>query len=375
MKDTRMVTLANRLLDYSVHLQKEEKILIEVMGQEGIPLAIELMKKANTIGAYPFFNMIDYDLLKVMLQEAKEEQIKLYGQQDLKRMEQMDAYIGISANPNRFELGNIPAEKMKWYQEYYLKPVYFEERTRHTKWCILRYPNRAMAQSAKMNTEQMEDFYFQACNLDYANMANKMQPLVERMNRTDKVHIIGNGTDLTFSIKGIGAEKYVGNFNLPDGEVATAPVRDSVNGVISYNTSSIYNGYSFDSIRLEFKKGKIIKATANDTEKLNGILNLDEGARYIGEFALGVNPFINVPIGDTLFDEKIKGSFHFTPGDSLEQSDNGNRSSLHWDLICIQTPEYGGGEIWFDDELIRKDGRFIPNDLQGLNPENLIKED
>ena len=251
-------------------------------------------------------------------------------------------------------------------------PVHFEQRVKHTKWCILRYPNASMAQMSKMNTEEFEDFFFNVCNLNYEKMSKAMENLKNLMNQTDKVHILGKGTDLHFSIKGIPAEKYRGTFNIPDGEVASAPVKDSVNGVITYNTETTYNGITFNHVKFEFENGKIVKATADKEKELNEILDTDEGARYIGEFAIGLNPYIENPIGDTLFDEKIKGSFHFTPGDSLEESDNGNKSSIHWDIINIQTPEYGGGEIYFDDVLIRKDGRFVLAELECLNPENLI---
>jgi aminopeptidase len=375
MKDTRMERLAHNLLTYSVDLQKGEKILIEMLGEDGIPLGKELIKQAEQLGAYPQFNLINYPLLRELLKGAKEEQIKTYGQIDEYRMNEMDAYIGIRATNNTAELKGIPHEKMELYHEYYTLPVHFEERVKHTKWCILRYPNASMAQMSKMSTEEFEDFYFRVCNLDYAKMAKAMDPLVELMNRTDHVHIKGKGTDLHFSLKGIPAEKYVGTFNIPDGEVASAPVRDSVNGYITYNTQTTYDGITFEQVRFDFKEGKIIQATANHTEKLNKILDTDEGARYIGEFALGLNPYIEKPIGDTLFDEKIKGSFHFTPGDSLSESDNGNRSSIHWDIVNIQTPEYGGGEIWFDEVLIRKDGKFLPRELQALNPENLVLTD
>ncbi len=235
----------------------------------------------------------------------------------------------------------------------------------------MRYPNGAMAQLANMSTRAFEDFYFNVCNLDYAKMADAMTPLVELMNRTDRVRIVGVGTDLSFSIKGIPAVKCSGLRNIPDGEVYTAPVRDSVEGTITYNTPAVYQGTTYENISLTFKQGKIVNATANYTEKINQVFDTDEGARYIGEFALGVNPYIEKPMKDTLFDEKISGSFHFTPGMAYDTAFNGNKSAIHWDLICIQTPEYGGGEIYFDDVLIRKDGRFILPELDGLNPENL----
>ena len=375
MKDIRIEKLASNLLSHSINLQKGEKILIEIIGMDAIPLGKELIKQAENIGAIPFFNIIDYEIMREMLLNCTEEQMQIYAKHDLQRMKDMDAYIGVRASTNTAELNGIPVEKMEKYNKYYTLPVHFEERVKHTKWCILRYPNASMAQMSNMNTEEFEDFYFKVCTLDYDKMSKAMDPLVDLMNRTKNVHIIGEGTDLTFSIEGIPAEKYMGTYNIPDGEVATAPIKDSVNGYITYNTETRYNGVLFNNIRFEFKDGKIVKATSNKTKELNEILDTDEGSRYIGEFALGLNPYIERPIGDTLFDEKIKGSFHFTPGDSLEESDNGNRSSIHWDIVNIQTPEYGGGEIWFDDVLVRKDGVFVLEELKelkALNPENLI---
>ncbi len=231
---------------------------------------------------------------------------------------------------------------------------------------------RVHAQLANTSTEEFEDFYFNVCNLDYSKMSKAMDPLKTLMDRTDKVRIVSPGTDLTFfSIKGIGSVKCEGHRNIPDGELYTAPVRDSVNGTLSYNTTSVYKGTVFENIVFEFENGKIVKAASNHTDKINDVLDSDEGARYIGEFSLGFNPYILHPMKDTLFDEKIDGSLHFTPGQAYKEADNGNRSNVHWDLVLIQRPEYGGGEIYFDDVLVRKDGRFVLDELAGLNPENL----
>jgi aminopeptidase len=202
-------------------------------------------------------------------------------------------------------------------------------------------------------------------------MSKAMDPLQELMEKTDIVRIVGPGTELEFSIKGLPAIKCDGKMNIPDGELFTAPVRDSVNGRLAYNTPAVYQGFTYENIVLEFKNGKIVKATANDDLRINKILDTDEGARYIGEFSFGLNPFIEKPMKDTLFDEKIKGSIHLTPGNAYDECDNGNRSAIHWDLVYIQRPEYGGGEIWFDDVLIRKDGLFVLPELECLNPQSL----
>ncbi len=260
---------------------------------------------------------------------------------------------------------------MQLYMKYWVHPVHHQIRVPHTKWVVLRYPNHSMAQLAGLSTDAFESFYFDVCNLDYGKMSRAMDALADLFEHTDQVRITGPGTDLTFSIKGMSAIKCDGHLNIPDGEVYTAPIRDSVNGKITYNTPAIYQGYPFENICFEFHQGKIIRATCNNTEKINKILDTDEGARYIGEFALGINPYIITPMKDTLFDEKIMGSFHLTPGSCYEDASNGNKSAIHWDLVCIQTKDFGGGNIYFDHVLIREDGRFVPVGLQSLNPENL----
>jgi aminopeptidase len=283
----------------------------------------------------------------------------------------MQAYVAVRSGDNVTTMADVPESQMKLYTGVYQRPV-FDQRINHTKWCVMRYPSPSMAQLANTSTEAFEDFYFQVCNLDYAKMDKAMDPLVALMERTDKVRIVSPGTDLTFSIKGIPAVKCSGHRNIPDGEVYTAPVKNSVNGVISYNTPTVYEGTSFENIKLRFENGKIVEATGSNTKRLNDILDADEGARYVGEFAIGVNPYIKHPMKDILFDEKIDGSIHFTPGQAYETADNTNRSSVHWDMVLIQRPDYGGGEIWFDGVLIRKDGRFVIKELEGLNPENMM---
>jgi aminopeptidase len=250
--------------------------------------------------------------------------------------------------------------------------VHLDYRVNRTRWVVLRYPSPSMAQMANMSTEAFEDFYYRVCTLDYSKMAGAMAPLAERMRSTDRVQLRGPGTDLRFSIKGIGVVPCEGRRNLPDGECFTAPVRDSVEGTISFNTPSLYLGTTYDSLSFTFEGGRIVKAAGNPQDKLDRLLQTDEGARFVGEFSLGFNPLILHPMKDTLFDEKIAGSLHFTPGQAYTIADNGNRSQIHWDLVLIQRPEYGGGEIWFDGECIRRDGVFLAPELVGLNPEKLL---
>lgn len=370
MNDQRIKQLAKNLINYSVELQPGERILIELSGIE-IPLAKELIKEAYNAGGVPFLTIKHHQLLRELLMHCSQAQIKQMAGYELARMKEMDAYIGIRAGENISELSDVPAENMAVYSEHLQKTVHSMERVSNTKWVVLRYPNYSMAQLAGMSTEAFEEFYFAVCNLDYAKMSKAMDNLVAVMEKTDRVRVVGPETDLRFSIKGLPAIKCDGKLNIPDGEVFSAPVKTSVNGHITYNTPAVYQGYTYENICLEFKDGKIVNAKANNTERINKVFDTDEGARYVGEFAIGVNPYILKPMKDTLFDEKIMGSFHFTPGSSYDDCFNGNKSAIHWDLVCIQTPEYGGGEIYFDDVLIRKDGIFTIEELQCLNPENL----
>ncbi len=370
MVDPRITVLAQRLIRYSCALQCGEKVLIENTGIEA-PLVKELVKEVYRAGGLPFVSLKDNSIERAWLLGAGEEQVKLRAQYEAVRMNEMNAYIGIRSGGNSSELSDVPSDKMDLYNKYFWKVVHENIRVAKTKWVVLRYPSPSMAQQAATSTEAFEDYYFNVCNLDYAKMSRAMEPLVELMTRTDKVKIVGRNTNLTFSIKGLPAIKCAGKSNIPDGEVYSAPVRDSVNGYITYNTPSQFQGFVYEHIRLEFRNGQIVKATANDEERINKVLDTDEGARYIGEFALGVNPYITAPMKDTLFDEKISGSFHFTPGSAYDECFNGNKSAIHWDLVCIQTPGHGGGEIYFDDVLVRKDGRFVTKELEGLNPENL----
>jgi aminopeptidase len=313
--------------------------------------------------------LIDSSINRELFMQATKEQLELMKEAELFQMKQMDAYIGIRASDNVSEMSDVPSENMKLSSKI-LRPV-TDHRVNNTKWVVLRYPNNSMAQLAGESLESFEEFYFKVCNLDYGKMSKAMDSLVDLMNNTRKVRITGPGTDLEFSIKDIPAIKCDGKLNIPDGEVYTAPVKDSVNGVLTYNAPSQYQGFTYENVKFVFEDGKIVDATSNDTNKLNQILDTDEGARFIGEFAIGVNPYILKPMNDILFDEKIMGSFHFTPGMCYEDAPNGNVSAVHWDLVCIQTEAFGGGEIYFDDVMIRKNGLFVHEELLGLNPENL----
>jgi aminopeptidase len=378
MKDKRNEILARTLINYSTDLQPGEHIYIEMKGKEAMELGKECIRQATEKGGIPFWFYNDESILRQFLKSASDEQFKEMAEFHLAMMKKSAAYLGIRGSDNPFDLSDIPEDRMTAYNKLFYRPVHLERRVRHTKWCVMRYPNNAMAQLAQIPQEKFEDFYYDVCNVDYPKMSKAMDPLMKLMQQADKVRLVGPGdTDLSFSIKDIGVVKCDGTRNIPDGEVYTAPVRESINGVIQYNTPSLKDGTVYEDIRFEFKDGKIVKATCkSNEEKLNKILDTDENARYVGEFSFGLNPMITMPMKDTLFDEKIGGSIHLTPGACYDEAPNGNMSDIHWDLVMIQTPEYGGGEIYFDDKLIRKDGKFTDESLEaGFTPENLKLEE
>ncbi len=370
MRDPRNARLAQLIIRHSTRLQPGETILIESFDvNQG--LVLDLVDEAYRAGGVPLVFLRSQAVNRQLLLGTNEAQLTAQAAIERFQMEQSKAYVGLRGADNSSELADVPADKMSLYTKLLQRPVHLDYRVNHTKWVVLRYPTPSMAQMANMSTEAFEDFYYRVCTLDYTRMSDAMQPLVERMKRADQVQLKGPGTDLRFRIKDIGVVPCEGRRNLPDGECYTAPLRDSVEGTISFNTPSLYLGTTYENLSFTFEGGRIVKANGSPGDKLAALLDTDEGARYVGEFSLGFNPFILTPMKDTLFDEKIAGSLHFTPGQAYKEADNGNRSQIHWDLVLIQRPEYGGGEVWFDGDCIRRDGHFLPTELQGLNPERL----
>jgi aminopeptidase len=368
MTDPRYTKLARLLVEYSTGLKKGDRVLLDMID---VPdeFSIEMIRAARAVGAIPLVEARHTRLNRELLRGTTAEHAQLARDIELARMRKMQAYIAVRGSSNANENADVPSDRMALYSRIN-RPV-LNQRVNKTRWCVLRWPTPSMAQGAGMSTEAFEDLYFDVCTMDYRKMARAMVPLEQRMKKADRVQIKGPGTDLSFSIKGIGAKMCKGDRNIPDGEVFSCPVKNSINGRIQFNTPTLYSGMKFENVCLEFKNGQVVEAAANNTKRLNEILDTDAGARYTGEFSLGFNPFILNPMCDILFDEKIAGSLHLTPGQAYKECDNGNHSAVHWDMVLIQRPEWGGGEIWFDGELIRKNGLFLPKDLKPLNPANL----
>ncbi len=372
MRDIRDKRLADLLVNYAIELKQGESCLINAVDvpEEFVEQLIEAVYAA---GGYPLVNLSSERLQRALIEGSSSGSLDLWADCDAYRMNRMDTFIGVRGPMNTRETADLASHQVSDFMLYYNKKVHMDIRVPDTRWVVLRYPTLMMAYNAGMSTREFENYFYRVTTeVDYQRMSRSMDKAKSFLDQADQVRIIGPGTDLRFSIRGMGSIPCDGHMNIPDGEIYSCPLKESVNGTITYNTPSTYQGFTFRDVSLTFVDGRIVEAQANDTDRINSVLDTDAGSRYVGEFALGCNPVITFPMDNTLFDEKIMGSFHFTPGNAYDDCDNGNRSAVHWDLVAIQTPEYGGGEIWIDGVLIRKDGLFVHEAFTDLNPEQLL---
>lgn len=364
--ESKLNKLSNLIVKYSLSLQKGERVLINAMSVKTSPLVMKLIDSIHAVGAIPFVRIYDNEITNKLVENTSPDRIKEIVIQKEDDNKNYDAFINVRYTENEYEGKNIDSSIKANISNATKKAD--KIRINERKWVLLNYPSIVDAYKAKMPFEEFSNYALEAMTYDYSQMKDKINPLKQLMEKTDKVRILSPNTDISFSIKNMPIIPCLGTCNIPDGEMYTAPIKDSVNGIISYNAPSAYSNNVFNNVRLTFKDGKIIDMTSdNDVDLLTEIFNTDEGSRYVGEFSLGFNPLITKPIGDTLFDEKINGSIHFTPGQCYTDANNGNDSGIHWDLVLIQTKEYGGGELYFDDVLIRKDGKFVLDELKDLN--------
>lgn len=359
--------LATLILEHSTQLQKGENVMVQLIGLNGIDLLRALVEQIRDKGSHPFVQIEDTETQRLLVEKGDTDFWKNQASVDqLPLMKQMDVFIGIRASENIYENSQASKDANKAYSENFLKPVHFDERVNNTKWCIMRYPSPAFAMNAKLPTREFTKFYYDACLVDYAKLKSAMEPLEKRLRATDEIHLKGEGTDIKFSVKGQNWVPCFGAHNIPDGEIFTSPILDSVNGHITY-APSVYQGKPFEFVKLVVENGVVVDFDSSNNDALKDILDTDEGARRFGEFSFGTNPVIEKPMYDILFDEKIYGSNHLTLGKDYEIAPNGNSSNIHWDLVCI------GADVFLDGELIRKGRKYVTDDLKGLNPEELLK--
>lgn len=360
--------IAQTLVWHSCAVQVGERVLIEAIDVDDDLISMVALE-VQAAGGVPFVVKKSQRLMVELGNIHETEDLDILAESELLLLKKCACLIGLRAPLNLHESKGLQPEARQRILKHFVSPVHYQYRNKHVRWVYFRVPTQAMAQLSEMPTPQFFEYYFEAMSIDYPSLHQKMIPLQDLIDQTTEVRITHpNGTDLRFKLGGLGSYISAGNKNLPDGEIFTTPLVDSANGHIRFNIPSTYYGHSFDEISLEFKNGKVVGSDAGRfSSQLAEILDTDEGARHLGEFAFGVHPGITTPINDILFDEKMQGSIHLALGNAYPVSDNGNRSAIHWDLILAQSPEYGGGEVYFDDRLIRKDGVFIPSVLADLN--------
>lgn len=359
--------LAQKLLNHSVELMDGQNIMLQLIGLNGIGLLRALVRAVREKNAHPFIKVEDPEINRTLLENGNDQFWKNQATVDqLPLMKQMDSFIGIRASENIYENSMVSKHANRAFSENFLNPVHFKERVEHTNWAVLRYPSQAFAMNAKMPTEKFRQFYYKACLFDYNKLAEAMKPLEELLRNTDKIQLKGEGTDIEFSVKGQNWIPCFGKRNIPDGELFSSPIIDSVNGHITY-APSVYQGKPFEFVKLVVKDGVVQDFDSSNNDALEEILDTDEGARRFGEFSFGLNPVIEKPMYDILFDEKIYGSNHLTLGKDYAIAPNGNESNIHWDLVCI------GADVYFDGKLIRQGRNFVKDELKVLNPDSLLE--
>ncbi|MCK6259464.1 aminopeptidase [Fictibacillus sp. KIGAM418] len=365
MSTQELSFIAKRVVHHSLEIQKGEKVLIDVEG-DAEEFSNQLIKEVYHAGASPYLKSTRISNLKKLIIGATKESLTLWLHQEQYRAEGMDAYIGLKAEENIYEFNDLPRDQHQLYQKYFSQKLQLDYLGKN-KWILMRYPTKGMAQLAKLGSEELKAIFYKSCAMDYKKLSEDVKPLETRLSKTKTVMISSPGTDLTFSIQHIDSFMCDGRYNLPDGEIFTAPIRDSVNGTIHFNCPTYFQGHVIEDVRFEFVDGKIVSYDGNDRDLLKSILETDDGASYIGEFGIGLNPFITKPMNNILFDEKMSGSIHLAIGQAFPMADNGNESAIHLDFVLNQQSSYGGGSLYFDEELIRKDGLFVPKDLENLN--------
>lgn len=362
----KLEKLSETIVNYSLKVKENDRVLITCYTERPKPLVKLLIQKIAQKNAIPFVRMVDPELEAYLLIHTGTNRVGEIAKRATFDVDNYDCFINIRYNTNDYEDKNVTSEIRSQIGEVKKESDY--KRINERRWVLLNYPSHLDAYKAALPNDDFYKYAMEVMTVDYSEMYAMIEPLKKLMENTKEVRIISPGTDISFSIEGMPVVPCCGESNIPDGEIFTAPIRDSVNGVITYNTPSPYEGNVYQNISLTFENGRIVKATSEmNSEALQKIFDTDEGAHYIGEFSLGLNPKILHPMGDILYDEKIIGSIHFTPGSAYQDAYNGNDSKIHWDLVLIQRKEYGGGELYFDHTLIRKDGLFVLPKLQHLN--------
>lgn len=355
MFDPRWNQLGDILVNYSTRIQAGERLLITMMEADTLPLTVAVYEQAIKAGALPQIQFTSAYLERSLMTFGSADQIDWVPELERYGMEWADAYIGLRGARNPNEFAEVPADRLAAHKR--AMGVVSGLRNEHTRWVLIRVPNESFAQQAGMSLQAMMDFFFSATLRDWAEEARRYAAIRDRFQAAATVRIVGEGTDLTLSTEGRTYEVGDGRINMPDGEIYTAPVDDSAEGVITFEFPGIYAGQTISGIQLEFRQGRVVNASAQSGEPfLKQILELDEGASRLGEFGVGVNFGIDRFVGDILYDEKIGGTIHLALGRAYPECGGVNQSALHWDIVKDLRQS---GRIELDGQLVFENGTFL----------------
>ena len=353
--DKRWKELGDLLVNYSTEVQPGEKVMIAMKEVETYPLMHAIYEACIKAGALPQVQFISEELNRLIMKHGEREQVDWVPEIEAYGMEWADVYFGLRGAHNLNVHWDVPAETLSAHRNAMgkISTMRWEE----TRWCLLRVPNAALAHQAEVDEETITDMWFNACLLDWPKVSAKWKRWAEILGEGKQVHILAEDTDLSFSVEGRSWSPAVGTANMPDGEIATSPVTRTVNGHITFDLPGVLAGRLVDDIFLRWEDGELVEASASTNEDfLQAVIETDEGASKIGEFALGTNPEVTHFCKDILIDEKIGGTIHIALGRAYPRTGGVNDSAIHWDIIKDTRQE---GEITLDDELIFKDGEIL----------------
>ena len=354
MVDTETAKTAKIIVEHSAKIKKGDYVQI-IADYDAKDIVLELYRLALLKGAYPKPHISLPGISYTYYKYATEKQLRHFPKVAMYEMKNSDVVIMIGATRNTKELANIDPKRVAARQRV-IEPI-FRHRTEKTRWVIFYYPTPALAQEAGMSFQEFEEFTFRATNVDYGAMERQQEKLKKLLDDGNTVRIVAKNTDLKFSIKGRKGIKCCGQYNLPDGEVFTSPVENTAEGHIEFSYPALYQGREVEGIRLEFRKGKAVKATASKNQAfLRKVLETDKGAKYIGEFGIGTNYKLNRFVKNILFDEKLGGTIHLAMGMAYKEAGGRNKSAIHWDILADMKR---GGRLYIDGKLIQKNGKFL----------------
>jgi aminopeptidase len=367
--DPRIVRWAKTLVNYCLEVKPGETVQVSA-SPVAEPLIAEVYREVLRAGGHPISNIRPSILSEVVLREGNDQQLQWINPADLLLVQQVDCFLHIASETNTRQQTGIGPDRLAMAQRAQ-RELFHARQNRpeghEARWCLTLFPTEAYAQDADMSLTDFEEFVYEACFLNsddpaarWKELGARQQFYVDWLRDKQQVHIVGPDTDLRLSIAGRIFRNSDGKRNFPSGEFFTGPIEDSANGHIRYAIPSNVNGRSVQDIRLRFEAGRVVEATAAQGQAfLDQMLELDSGARYLGEFAIGNNFGIQRPTRNILFDEKIGGTVHLALGNSYPETGGKNVSALHWDMICDLRAAAGGGEVYVDNTLVLKDGTLV----------------